>query len=146
MPPRCIIKSRMARLVVKFFSTAIPALDFPIVQTVRRSYTQLARTQPYLGIGYDSPEGHYELRQQIARRAVDAGVFVTPESVITTSGCQNALALCLRTITKPGDIVAVESPCYYGLLQMIEGFGLKALEIPAHPDTGISLGGFNIGY
>ncbi len=120
-------------------SSAIPALDFPIINTVKKLYTQLARTQQYLGVGYGTPEGYYELRQQIARRAVDAGIFVSPDAIVTTAGCQNALALCLRAVTKPGDIVAVESPSYYGLLQMIEASGLKAIEIPAHSDTGISL-------
>lgn len=118
---------------------AIPALDFPIVRHVQRKFTQLSRTRKFLGVGYDAPEGYPELRQQISRRAVDAGVFVSPESVVTTLGCQNAMALCLRVSTQPGDIVAVESPCYYGLLQMIETFGLKAIEIPAHHETGISL-------
>jgi len=121
------------------FSKAIPALDFPIVRHLQRIYTRLSRTGKYLGVGYDSPEGLPELRQQIARHAVDGGVFVSPDAIVTTSGCQNALSLCLRVITQPGDIVAVESPCYYGLLQMIEAFGLKAIEIPAHHETGISL-------
>ncbi|WP_020409914.1 PLP-dependent aminotransferase family protein [Hahella ganghwensis] len=120
-------------------SAAIPALDFPIVKHVQRTFTQISRTRRLLGVGYDSPEGLPELRQQIARRAVDAGVFVSPEAIITTAGCQNAMALCLRVLTQPGDIVAVESPSYYGLLQMIEAFGLKALEIPSNHETGISL-------
>lgn len=120
-------------------SRAIPDADFPILRQVQRTYTRLSRTRTFLGIGYDSPEGLLALRQQIARRAVDAGVFAPPESIIITSGCQNAMAHCLRVITQPGDIVAVESPCYYGQLQMIEAFGLQAVEIPAHPETGLSL-------
>ncbi|WLQ12884.1 PLP-dependent aminotransferase family protein [Hahella aquimaris] len=120
-------------------SAAIPALDFPILKQVQRTFAQMARSKTFLGIGYDSPEGVREFRHQIARRAVDAGVFISPECIITSAGCQNAMALCLRVLTQPGDIVAVESPCYYGLLQMIETFGLKALEIPAHPQTGLSL-------
>jgi len=35
--------------------------------------------------------------------------------------------------------VAVESPTFYGFLQIIESLGLHALEIPTHPDHGISL-------
>jgi DNA-binding transcriptional MocR family regulator len=42
-------------------------------------------------------------------------------------------------VTKPGDIVAVESPTYFGVLQAIEERGLKALEIPMHPRTGMDL-------
>lgn len=35
--------------------------------------------------------------------------------------------------------VALESPTYFGLLQIIESLGMKALEIPTHPRNGISL-------
>lgn len=50
-----------------------------------------------------------------------------------------ALNLALRAVTRPGDTVALESPTYYGFLQILESLGLRALEIPTHPRTGISL-------
>jgi len=40
-------------------------------------------------------------------------------------------------VTKPGDMVAIENPTYFGIFQLIENLGLKALEIPADPVTGI---------
>jgi DNA-binding transcriptional MocR family regulator len=42
-------------------------------------------------------------------------------------------------VTKPGDVVAIESPTYFGVLQAIEELGLKALEIPMHPRDGMDL-------
>jgi DNA-binding transcriptional MocR family regulator len=42
-------------------------------------------------------------------------------------------------VCQPGDIVAVESPTYYGTMQLLRGLGLKAIEIPTDPDSGISL-------
>jgi DNA-binding transcriptional MocR family regulator len=121
------------------FSRATPATDLPIIRHVERTYTRLSRTRKHLGIGHTNPEGPYELRQQIAHHAVDAGVAVSPESIVTTAGCLNAMGLCLQVLTQPGDVVAVESPCYYGILQLIEAYGLKAVEIPAHHETGLSL-------
>ena len=121
------------------FSRATPAADFPIVRHVQRTYTRVSRTRNHLGLGDTNPEGPYELRQQIAHHAVDAGVAVAPDSIVTTAGCLNAMGLCLQVLTRPEDVVAVESPCYYGILQLIEAYGLKAIEIPAHPDTGLSL-------
>ena len=50
-----------------------------------------------------------------------------------------ALNLCLRAVAKAGDIVAIESPAFYGTLQIIESLGMKALEIPADPRDGIIL-------
>jgi DNA-binding transcriptional MocR family regulator len=50
-----------------------------------------------------------------------------------------AINLALRAVTKPGDLVALESPTYYGFLQILQSLGLRALEIPTHPRSGISL-------
>jgi DNA-binding transcriptional MocR family regulator len=46
--------------------------------------------------------------------------------------------LCLSSATQRGDIIAVESPCYYGFLQMAKLRGLKVIEIPTDPSNGIS--------
>jgi DNA-binding transcriptional MocR family regulator len=42
-------------------------------------------------------------------------------------------------VARPGDTIALESPTYFTLLQIIESLGLKALEIPTHPREGISI-------
>jgi DNA-binding transcriptional MocR family regulator len=49
-----------------------------------------------------------------------------------------ALNLCLRAVA-PRDTIALESPTYFGVLQIIESLGMKALEIPTHPRDGVSL-------
>lgn len=121
------------------FSRATPANDFPIARHLQQSYTRLARTREHLGVGYTVPEGSFELRQQIARHAIDAGIAVSPDTIVTSVGSLNAMGLCLQALTQPGDVVAVESPCYYGILQLIESYGLRAVEIPVHPETGMSL-------
>ncbi len=41
--------------------------------------------------------------------------------------------------TLSGDLVAIESPAFYGCLQAVEALGLKAIEIPTHPTHGIDL-------
>ena len=63
----------------------------------------------------------------------------SPDDVVITCGALEAIHLCLRAVTQPGDTVAIESPTYWGILQTIEMLGLKALEIPPHPRTGPSL-------
>jgi DNA-binding transcriptional MocR family regulator len=47
--------------------------------------------------------------------------------------------LALRVTCKPGDIVAVESPCYFGMLLMLESMGLRALEVATDPVYGLDL-------
>ncbi|MGI4779351.1 MAG: PLP-dependent aminotransferase family protein [Janthinobacterium lividum] len=66
---------------------------------------------------------------------------LAPEEVLVTNGCIEALNLALRAVAQPGDAVAVavESPTFYGLLQVLESLGLRALEIPTSPQTGLSM-------
>jgi DNA-binding transcriptional MocR family regulator len=108
-------------------------------EALNRRLAAVARTAGGAGIGYDVPPGLLALRRQVARRAAEAGVAATADDVVTTFGTMEALHLCLRAVTAPGDTIAIESPGYYGVLQLIESLGLKALEIPAHPGSGIDL-------
>jgi DNA-binding transcriptional MocR family regulator len=119
--------------------SALPHLDMEAPRAVRRQLTAVARAFGARALAYEVPPGHRDLRVQIARRGVDAGCAFGPDDVIVTSGCQEAVVLCLRAISSAGDTIAVESPTYYGTLQAIRSLGLRALEIPTHPETGISL-------
>ena len=87
----------------------------------------------------DLPPGNEELRRQIALRYLAAGADVPPAEIVITSGAMEALNLCIEAVTQPGDLVAIESPCFYGVLQAIERRGLKVVEIPTHPRDGIDL-------
>ena len=91
------------------------------------------------GISYEHPAGFEPLRRQIAQQAARWGGTFTADDLVITSGCLEALNLCLRAVAQPGDTVAVESPTYYGVLQSLENMGLKALEIATDPQTGVDL-------
>jgi DNA-binding transcriptional MocR family regulator len=85
------------------------------------------------------PEGCEELRVQIAQRAFRLGCDLSPQDIIITNGCIEAINLALRAICQPGDLVAIESPTYFGILQVLAAQGLKVIEIPTHHRTGVSL-------
>ena len=120
--------------------TALPNRDLLPTKRLNRIVATLAREQEQQSNGYFFPPGYEPLRVQIAKRAVVAGCSLSPADIVTTAGCSEAMELCLRAVCRPGDIVAIESPTYFGILQSIEALGLKALEIPTHPRDGISLG------
>jgi DNA-binding transcriptional MocR family regulator len=108
-------------------------------ERLNRCLAAIARAAGGAGISYDLPPGLPALRRQIARRAVEWGVGIGADDVVTTVGTMEALHLCLRAVAGAGDTVAVESPAYYGVLQLIESLGMRALEIPAKAATGIDL-------
>lgn len=99
------------------------------------------RDSPTQAIRYDFSGGLIDLRRAIARRAAsDWNANLAPEDITITAGCSESLTLALRAVaTRGGDVVAVESPAYFGILQTIESLGLKALEIATASDTGICL-------
>lgn len=118
---------------------AVPNLSVGTLKPLQRSLAALTRRGELRGLSYDYILGCDELRKQITRLAVDSGCNLSSEEVIITSGCQEALASSLRAVTQPGDTVVVDSPSFYGSLQAIEACGLKTLELPTDPRTGISL-------
>ncbi len=88
----------------------------------------------------DLPPGNEELRRQLALRYLVHGATVSPQEIIVTSGAMEGLNLCLQALTRPGDLIAVESPTFYAGLQASERLGLKVIEIPSHPREGVSIG------
>ena len=67
------------------------------------------------------------------------GCQLDARDIVITNGCIEAITLCLRAVTRPGDVVALESPTYFGFLTILENLHLRALEIPTHPRTGMSI-------
>lgn len=116
----------------------IPNPELLPTQDIRRHMQRLAREN--WPNRYDWPRGTPELRQQIARISLDAGVAVGADDVLLSAGCLDAIVACLRVLCREGDVVAVESPTFFGYLEVIEMLRLKALEIPSHPQTGMRLG------
>jgi len=118
---------------------ALPHLDTLLLQKINRIMTNIIRQKGIDVHDYQFPPGLEALRVQIAQRAVNAGCSLSPNDVLITAGGIEAIDLCLHAVCKPGDIVAIESPSYFGTLQILEVHGLRALEIPTHPREGLSL-------
>lgn len=87
---------------------------------------------------YDLCGGSMELREALSKRMMGSAVPVTAEEIITTNGCLDAVSMCLRAVTQPGDAVLVESPAFHCFLQLLEDLNLYVVEIPGKPDEGLS--------
>jgi DNA-binding transcriptional MocR family regulator len=91
------------------------------------------------GVAADLPPGDPELIRQIARRHLENGLAVDPSEILVTVGATEAINLCLQAVARPGDAIAVESPCYYAVLHAIENAGMRAVQIPTDAQRGIDL-------
>lgn len=118
---------------------ALPNPEFLPIKKINSIITRILHQNGADLQQYHFPPGLEVLRVQIARRMTNAGCNLSPADILVTSGGTEALEICLRATCKPGDIVATEAPAYFGILQMLEMLGLRALEIPTHPREGISV-------
>src|SRR5215470_6876256 len=102
----------------------------------------LARAARAKGVDYNKytvPKGDPRLRREIARRALRWGQVLSPEDIVITCGCTEALVLALKVLSRPGDAIAIESPTYFGFLQVLEALDLRALELPTDARSGVDL-------
>lgn len=100
---------------------------------------RIVNGQPLHSATYEFPPGVDSLRRQIARRSPDGGSGFGADDVVVTCGALEAVNLSLRAVAKPGDVIAVESPSYFGVLGSAASLGMKAVEIPTHPQEGMDL-------
>jgi DNA-binding transcriptional MocR family regulator len=118
---------------------AVPDASLLPAAKLNKSVVYALRNTKDHCVNYEHTQGNVELRQQIAKLAFNWGGKVNPDDVIVTSGCLEAILMCLKAVTNYGDTVAVESPTYFGINQAIESLGLKVVEISTDPVTGIDL-------
>ena len=71
-------------------------------------------------------EGRESLRQWFAREigGVDAS------NVMITSGGQAALSIAIRSLTRPGESIVLESPTYTGAISIARSYGLDVAPVP----------------
>lgn len=121
------------------FSIAAPAQELLPAAKLDKALVQAVSSSRNHCLGYEDSQGHAGLRKQLARLAFTWGGTVQPDAVIVTAGCMEALVMCLRAVTQPGDTVAIESPTYFGIFRALQSLGLQAAEIRTDPATGVDL-------
>lgn len=121
------------------FSLGSPPPELLPAAKLNKAVTQALRSSHDSCLNYEHIQGNVQLRKQIARLSFNWGGTLSEDDIVVTAGCMEALSFSLKAITKPGDAVAIESPTYFGIFQVMESLGLKVVEIPTDAVTGIDL-------
>lgn len=121
------------------FALGIPGKSLLPVAKMKKCMIDVMKRKSDSGTNYEPVQGSEKLRREIAKWAMVMEGKITEDDLVITSGAMNGVYNCLMAVTRPGDSVAVESPVYFGILQAIQLLGLKAVEIPTHPITGVDL-------
>lgn len=119
--------------------SAHPDIDFPAIRSLYAEIGRHSRQQVNIPSSYLLPPGNASLLKYIANITQDLGISVSANEVLITHGAQQAISLSLQALTRPGDIVLVDSPCYFGSLLLLESLNLKVIEIPNHFNYGLDI-------
>jgi (S)-3,5-dihydroxyphenylglycine transaminase len=89
---------------------------------VRQAILQYGRTNGQLGM-------------MIARMLeIDEQISVPPESIMVTTGCQEAMIIALRGLcAEPEDVVLAAEPCYVGFTGAARVLGVPVVPVPETP-------------
>ncbi|RFM31107.1 aminotransferase-like domain-containing protein [Chitinophaga silvisoli] len=120
-------------------SMGAPSTEMLPLAKLNKEIIQATRRLSSSGTAYEEVPGNEDLRRMIAARSLSWGGKLKESDIITTTGGINALFFCMMAVSKPGDTIAMESPCYPGSLQLARSLGLKVLELPTHPVTGVEI-------
>jgi DNA-binding transcriptional MocR family regulator len=96
------------------------------------TFQEIFTKTPFHGhLGYDHPQGNEMLRETISMHAKEyRDIQINPESILITSGAQQAIHLIVQCLLKPGDAVAIEDPSYAYSLPIFQTAGLKVFHLP----------------
>jgi DNA-binding transcriptional MocR family regulator len=120
---------------------ANPCMAKSAAKSLHRAMKRVMARSEERSLGYSSTLGETSLRRQIAYHYLDTiGAQVEPEHIAISNGGQEALLLALQAVASPGDIIAVETPTYHGLLELIDSLGMLAIEVETCPEEGVTLG------
>lgn len=119
------------------FGVGVPALERFPSKMLNRYITQTIKHRPLSTSTYLFGQGLPDLRAELARWMRPWAGVISKEKILITNGCLEAINIALAAECVSGDIVAIESPCYFGLLHAIHHHGLRALEVKTNPEEGI---------
>jgi len=120
-------------------SLASPSAKLIPEAKLNKAMAEALRKSKHSCTQYEEIQGNPVLRKQIAKHAFNWNGQISDHDIVTTQGCMEALIFCLKAVTEPGDTVAIESPTYFGIFNVMKSLGLKVLEIPVNPDEGADI-------
>lgn len=131
------VYSSLSNKDITRFSLGVPENELLPIAKLNKELVNATRNLQGSGTEYEEIQGNRKLRRDIARLTYTWNGNLNEDDIVTTAGAMNAISFGLMALTQKGDTIAVESPVYFGILQLAKSLGLKVLELPTHPVTGI---------
>lgn len=131
-------QQRYASVLSGPLGTARLSLDEASQSALERSFRRAMKRAGQRLSCYPAAQGEAALREALAGHFSQCGFALDGDELVISHGCMDAVKTALEVCTRPGDAVAISSPCYNGLLDVLSQLSLRIVEIPSL-DEGIDL-------
>jgi 2-aminoadipate transaminase len=119
---------------ISFANSRPSEVNFPLAQFRRLAKEVIDGPEAPEILQLGSPHGYGPLRHYLLDQAVAHGIARAGDDLIVTNGCQQALDLLARLLTREGNAIAVEDPGYHGLLRVFSQAGANLVPVPVDED------------
>lgn len=105
---------------------ALPAPEPWLTKAVQGALEELP---PYAHTHGDYPAGLPALRRMLADRYTEQGIPTMPEQIMVTTGAMGAIDAICSLFAGRGERIAVESPSYANILQLMRAAGVRLVPV-----------------
>src|SRR5262249_50103735 len=101
---------------------------FPMSDFMRFFDHPMAQDASLMQYGFS--QGDESLRVELVKLLAERDISATPQDILITSGVSQGISLLVGSLTRPGDVVAVEQPVYLGVLHVLNSYGVTPIGVP----------------
>ncbi|MGF1718466.1 PLP-dependent aminotransferase family protein [Vibrio kyushuensis] len=105
---------------------------------LERSFRRVMKRMGKRLTRYPEFQGELLLRDALSHHFSKQGVHFPSQDLVITSGCLSAIKAALESCSHEGDAIAISSPCFNGIIELLGQMSRKIVEIPSLED-GIDL-------
>lgn len=110
------------------FAGGLPSEDLFPIEAVKNAYEKVFASGNG-ALQYGLTEGFIPLREAVQAKMARKGIKSTPETILLTTGSQQAIDIFSRVMLDPGDIVLTENPTYLAALQVFHSHGGEVVSV-----------------
>jgi len=125
------LKNKFSSLPVNspFHVSLISPALFP-EQALNKCFRHSMSQKQNLSSLYPEYQGLSALRRSLSQHFSMQYFPLDEKKLIITNGCIDALRTAIEVTTNPGDAIAVASPCFSGLLELLANMNRRVVELP----------------
>lgn len=116
------------------FAGGNPSAEIFPNETLSRLAGEILEENGTAALQYGVTEGYAPLRNLVSEEMKHEGIMKENDGCLITTGGQQAIDLCAKSLVNEGDIVAVEAPSFIGGLNALRSYGGKLIGVDVKDD------------